>query len=423
VTGPLIQPNLHAALVHFPLALLLVGVLVELLTLVFWNLRKSTIRIAGRWMLVIGILAAVPTLTTGLFALHQTAEAASQPADAWEAVVSRSTWSPELWDNIREHVKWMTIGTLMLLLGTFIWISGTDSARRNMYLLGIVVLVAGGAMITYGGHAGGELVYQHGVGVKMISPQFADASVPPVAAGEESAQLEVGYSPLELHVFFAGAAIALIVASLGLSIRLSNVLWENRFAEEKAVAAGYRPAGRMGQSGNLLSIPVIYPGIFWVLSVLVLCMAIIMGLSTLGLWKPQDVWSYLQSKQSRDEIRPVVHIWLGVSILTLAILVGVLIKFSPRRRLLTGIASTLLAVLVVGQVWTGVLMLFDGTSSPHLRFSRARANVPLSVLPVLKFTPVAPPTTRPVESVVPVPATAHTVTAPLPGTMPTTPLP
>lgn len=421
MTGPLIQPNLHAALVHFPLALLLVGVLIEILTLVFWNLRKSTIRVAGRWMLVLGILAAVPTLTTGLFALHQTAEASSQPADAWETVVSRSTWSSELWDDVREHVKWMTIGTLMLLLGTFIWISGTDNARRNMYLLGIVVLLAGGAMITYGGHAGGNLVYHDGVGVKMIASQADDASLPPVTAADESAQLEVGYSPLELHVFFAGAAIALIVASLGLSIRLSNVLWENRFAEERAVAAGHRPAGRMGQSGNLLSIPVIYPGIFWVLSVLVLCMAIVMGLSTLGLWKPQDVWSYLQSKQARDEIRPVLHVWLGASILTLAILVGVLIKFSPRRRLLTGIAATLLAVLIVGQVWTGVLMLFDGTTSPHLRFTRARANMPLSVHPVLKFTPVAPSSTRPIEPVVP--DTAHTVTTPLPGSMPATPLP
>ena len=64
MTGTLVQPNLHAVLVHFPLALLIVGVLVEILTLVFWNLRKSTIRIAGRWMLVLGILAAVPTLTT-----------------------------------------------------------------------------------------------------------------------------------------------------------------------------------------------------------------------------------------------------------------------------------------------------------------------------------------------------------------------
>lgn len=407
-------------LVHFPLALLIVGVLLELLTLVFWNLRKSTIRAAGRWMLVLGILAAVPTLTTGLFALHQTAEASSQSGDTWEAVASRSTWSPELWDNVREHVKWMTIGTLMLLLGIVIWISGTDNARRNMYLLGIVVLIAGGSMITYGGHAGGELVYQHGVGVKMATPQF---DAPSASAGDAGAGLEVGYSPLELHMFFAGAAIALIAAALGLSIRLSNVLWENRFAEEKAVAAGYRPAGRMGQSGNLLSIPVIYPGIFWVLAVLVLCMAISMGLSTLGLWKPQAVWSYLQSKQARDEMRPVVHVWLGLSILTLAILVGVLIKFSPRRRLLTGIAATLLAVLVVGQIWTGVLMLFDGTSSPHFRFSRARANMPVSVLPVVKFKPVTPPTTRPIELVVPVPATVNTVTTPSPGAATTTPQP
>ena len=416
MTGTLVQPNLHAVLVHFPLALLIVGVLVEILTLVFWNLRKSTIRIAGRWMLVLGILAAVPTLTTGLFALHQTAEASSQPGDTWEAVVSRSTWSPELWDNVREHVKWMTIGTLMLLLGIVIWISGTDNARRNMYLLGIVVLIAGGAMITFGGHAGGELVYHHGVGVKMVTPQFAD--VPPSAfAGDADAALEVGYSPLELHLFFAGAAIALIAAALGLSIRLSNVLWENRFAEEKAVAAGHRPAGRMGQSGNLLSIPVIYPGVFWILAVLALLLTIVMGLRELGMWKPQDVWSFLQTSQARDEMRPVVHVWVGAAILALAILVGVLIKLSPRRRLLTGIAATLLAVLVIGQVWTGVLMLFDGTTSPHFRFSRMRANTGAAV----KDPRVLSPATRPVEANTP--ASAHTLTPPLSATSRATPLP
>lgn len=392
MTGTLVHPNLHAALIHIPLALTVVGVVLELLTLVFWNLRKSTLRSAGRWMLVLGILSAVPVLTTGLYALRQTAGVGSAEGEAWEAIAARSNWSPEQWAVVREHVKWMTIGTLMLLLGIVIWISATDNARRNMYLLGIAVLIAGGGMMVYGGHAGGELVYKYGVGVSR--PEIATANG--AAAAAEVAEAQVSYSPLEMHVFFAGAAIALIAAALGLSVRLSNVLWENRFAEEKAVAAGHRPAGRMGQSGNLLSIPVIYPGVFWVLAILALSATVVMALNTLGMWKPQDVLAYLQAKQSRDEIRPVVHAWLGAGIIVLSIVLAVLIKFSPRRRLLTGISATLLAVLVVGQVWTGVLMLFDGTESPHFRFSRVKANTGVDVgLPIK--VPQPAPATRPQE--------------------------
>lgn len=416
MTGTLVQPNLHAALIHIPLALITVGVLLEILTVVFWNLRKSTVRTAGRWMLVLGILAAVPTLTTGLYALHQTAGAGSSHGEAWETVVSRSNWSPEQWDTVREHVKWMTVGTLTLLLGIIIWISGTDSARRNMYLLGIVVLIVAGGMIAYGGHQGGELVYQYGVGVKT-------AVVSPDAGGDLPVAVDSGNETnyLELHVLSAGAAIALVAAAIALSIRLSNVLWENRFAEEKAVAAGYRPAGRMGQNGNLLSIPVIYPGVFWILAILALAVTVALGLSTLGMWKPQDVWSYLQTKQARDEMRPVVHVWLGLGIVVLSILLGVLLKFSPRRRLLTGISATLLAVLVIGQVWTGVLMLFDGTTSPHFRFSRIKANVGAWV-PTEAPPPLAP-ASRPAEPAVQVPDNAHTVTAPLPTSVPVRPMP
>ena len=284
MTGTLIQPNLHAVLIHFPLALIIVGVLLELLTLVFWNLRKGPVRTAGRWMLVLGILIAIPTLTTGLYALRQTAGAATPTGEAWETVVSSSNWSPQQWDTLRDHLIWMSIGTLLLLVSVVVWISCTDNARRIMYSLGIVVLIVGTSMIAVGGHYGGELVYEFGTGVKLpaAQPPSPDEIAPTAAVVPE---LNVSYSPLEMHLLFAGIAIALVAISLGLSVRLSNVLWENRFAEEKAIAAGYRPAGRFGQDANLLSIPVIYPGVFWILAILALILTIAMGLTVLGLWR------------------------------------------------------------------------------------------------------------------------------------------
>src|SRR5205814_1160949 len=72
--GPLakqfINPNLHVVLVHFPLALLLFGAVIELVAPLLW--RRSAFRAAGRWMILLGALTAAPTATAGLYALYDT---------------------------------------------------------------------------------------------------------------------------------------------------------------------------------------------------------------------------------------------------------------------------------------------------------------------------------------------------------------
>ena len=298
--GTLVQPNLHAALQHYPLALIIVGVLLEILCVLFW--RKSSLRTAGRWMLVIGVLAAVPVITTGLYAMRQTVNPGAPQGELWEAISSTSTWSASQWETLTRHLTYTASGALLLLVGIVVWIGATDNARRQMYLLGIVVLIAGAILVGMGAHSGSTLVYQYGTGVQM---QPIAESVPsgeliapsPAAPAPILPEVQQRISPLELHVFIGGCAIALLAAAIGLSIRMSNVAWENRFAEEKAVAAGYRPAGKLGQDQNLLSIPIIYPGAFWVLSVLTLILAAALGLWVFGVSGPADFFSRIANKR------------------------------------------------------------------------------------------------------------------------------
>lgn len=419
MVGTLIKPNLHAALIHIPVALVTLGVVLEVLSVLFW--RKSAIRAAARWMIVLGILAAVPTLTTGLYALRQTASPGAPSGELWESIVSTSTWSDAQWATLREHVTYAAGGALLLLMGIVIWIGGTDNARRHMYLLGLVVLIVGGWMMAAGAHEGGELVYKYATAVQMpdaaesVGSTSQQLMVPSLTAAMPD--INAPFSPLELHLLFAGCAIAIIAAAVGLSVRLSNVAWENRFAEEKAVAAGYRPAGKLGQGGsNLLSIPVIYPGAFWIAAILLLVATGITGLWVFGFRSIGDVISLIRSKQANDEWRPVLHIWYAASILALAIVLGLVMKIWPRRRLIMGMLCTLLVLAVAGQAWTGILMLYDGNSGSVLRFNRLPANRPIGIMPIKPLVPA----TKPVENGVTVPATTHTLQTPAPTKMPTT---
>ena len=48
-----INPNFHVILVHLPLGVFLLGVLIELLSFMY---RRSTLSVAGRWMVLLGAL-------------------------------------------------------------------------------------------------------------------------------------------------------------------------------------------------------------------------------------------------------------------------------------------------------------------------------------------------------------------------------
>src|SRR5687767_14569856 len=97
-----INPNLHVILIHYPLGLLVVGTLIELFSFLGW--RRSAFRVAGRWMLLIGILSLPPTMFSGLYALADVNKSSQTPDDAtWQEARQMSPIQGEAWEFMTRH--------------------------------------------------------------------------------------------------------------------------------------------------------------------------------------------------------------------------------------------------------------------------------------------------------------------------------
>jgi len=135
---------IHAALVHVPVAFLVIGGLVEAAALL--GRRPGAARFGGALVLV-GAIALVPTIVAGLVAENV-------------AVVSA-----EAHDTLEAHERnaWFLLGAVVALVAWKAWHRGQVPERlRVLYALGLLVTVA---LVLWGAWLGGELVYGYGVGV------------------------------------------------------------------------------------------------------------------------------------------------------------------------------------------------------------------------------------------------------------------
>ena len=88
MTKEFINPNWHVLLIHYPLGVFVLGMVVELFSLLY---RGTSLRAAGRWMILIGALSAVPTALTGIYAFANVArmELPIVMPDAWRTASTR----------------------------------------------------------------------------------------------------------------------------------------------------------------------------------------------------------------------------------------------------------------------------------------------------------------------------------------------
>src|SRR5205807_2675734 len=63
-----LNPNYHVILIHYPLGVFVLGVILEMFSF-FW--RKSSVRSAARWMILLGALLSIPAATSGIAALDE----------------------------------------------------------------------------------------------------------------------------------------------------------------------------------------------------------------------------------------------------------------------------------------------------------------------------------------------------------------
>lgn len=146
------MPSIHPMIVHFPIALLTVSVIFDL---VATQWRHESFQDAGFYTLITGLVGAVAAVVTG--------------AMAEEAVENKGI--PESVLEIHEALGYATllffIGLLALrLLMRWKLIKEVPALYLAMGVVGIVILSAAG-------YFGGSLVYDFGAGVNLLISEYA----------------------------------------------------------------------------------------------------------------------------------------------------------------------------------------------------------------------------------------------------------
>ncbi len=134
----------HAALVHVPVAFLVVGGSIEALALLGRRARAARF---GGGLVLVGAIALVPTIAAGFLA---------------ENIVRLS---PEAHATLEAHERngWLVLAAFAGLVIWKAWNRGEVPERvRIPYAL---ALFAGVSLVVWGAVLGGELVYGYGVGV------------------------------------------------------------------------------------------------------------------------------------------------------------------------------------------------------------------------------------------------------------------
>ena len=135
--------SVHPLVVHFPIALLLTAVLLDVAALF---LKRPAIHRIALWNLSLGTIGAAVAVLTGLEA---------------EDIAKHSF---EIWQVIELH-KRLGITTLILgiMVSAFRW-SKRDQLSRRARLVTLAAMIGMASTVSTGAYLGGRLVYEFGVG-------------------------------------------------------------------------------------------------------------------------------------------------------------------------------------------------------------------------------------------------------------------
>lgn len=145
----LIQPNLHPVFVHFVVGLLFTGAILQAVTAFLpsgarW---RSPLQSAGDWMLALGLIAAVGAVIAGFDAYYSVDHDAASHA----AMTTHRNWA-------------LGASAVFLALGAWRFAERKQAPGAPF----AVASLAAAALLTVTAWWGGEVVFQHGVGVKRL---------------------------------------------------------------------------------------------------------------------------------------------------------------------------------------------------------------------------------------------------------------
>ncbi len=361
----IIFPNWHVALVHFPIALVLSGTAIEMFSFLW---RRSTVRVAGRWMLLIGALWLLPASMTGIAAIGQAVrDIGNGPAGdggSWFDVLASHKLPPEGWRLLLWHVWAMGIATIAILTGVLGWLALSDAGRRAWGpALWVIHLVGVGSM-SFGAHWAGEatqywLVMAPRVDSVITLPTSRPALPTPTPAHAYEL-LALAVPPEQLHTMLAGWVMALGLAAMALALRNANVA-----AVVQAVAKGPVKSdlavARPAVADATLPEP-LGASRFFILATVGAALATLVGFWVLAdsasQWKPVGLWRMVMDPDAR---RRLAHVVSATLLLVLPIVLAMVSRWATRQRGTLILLSLIYLLAVAVQIYLGLLLALDGT--------------------------------------------------------------
>jgi uncharacterized membrane protein len=403
-----IRPNYHPMLVNFPVGLLVMGVLIELLSFMY---RRHPVRQAGRCMILIGALWALPAVTSGLYAMWDVASHRNPNLITWQDVINAKLLTAAQWKLLHKHLLLTCVGMGMCLAASLWWLGSSDRWRQWSYLPMLGVLVAGVVIGGIGVHKIGNAVFIHGLAVEP-SPADAGTVHPSYAStnndenGTWRAAVDSTLNPRQVHVILGGFACSVALLVIALCVR-RTVHASERLAESVPQTQIEEPqlnasipdrnqlmvaAIRSVPDGSRAAAPKIPAATFGLLAVLLTLAAAVVGLYVAGITDWPAFQSDFLRAQSNLEMRDRLHAMLGAAMLVLLLLLACIARFAPRSGFAVGIFSCLLLMVIAAQLWMGPLLLLDGSTGPLNGFN-TKSPSPQTMQPTTAATTM--PTTAP----------------------------
>ncbi|PIW69215.1 MAG: hypothetical protein COW08_08365 [Ignavibacteriales bacterium CG12_big_fil_rev_8_21_14_0_65_30_8] len=150
--------GLHPKIIHFPIVLLLVYVVLEILSAIT---KKEAFSKAAQITIILGVVTTLFAVLTG----HQAEEIASKWEDAGARIPFKLIGEHEEFANI---TLWYFAGLLVIRTVLVLKKKFTITFKYIFVLLALV----GYYFVYQVGDHGGKLVYKHGVGTEIIKPEI-----------------------------------------------------------------------------------------------------------------------------------------------------------------------------------------------------------------------------------------------------------
>lgn len=365
----LIRPNWHIALVHFPIALLVIGTFIEVFSFLGW--RRHSFRSAGRWMLLLGAILSVPAAFSGLYALADVVP---------DGLASLRESDPLAADRLWSHVLLTSLATGVSMAVVVTWIGCSDIWRQRLSLVFKLLLLAAMVGVLSGVHQGGEAVYSSSVGIEARGQVEVPDTLQAYADDSTWSTLMGGAE--QPHVVMAGLLMAVACVALGWSIR-AIAQDDDPDITEEAQTASRIAAAFAAESGDLKTLleheaarssthhtPPVRATWIWML-------AFGLGLVTIGGglwilaqntgWQPAELWKAINEGEYRWT-RRLVHLIAGVVIVFCTLMLGILARFGRKSRLGLVLFAPPLLLAMALQVWVGVLLMLDSPEGPITGF-------------------------------------------------------